>query len=58
MEVYFDPQNPSENSLTDFADLADTWRGRAIVLLTMCGIFIAVVLLLDRTIGKRPESKI
>ena len=57
VKVYFDPQNPSENSLTEFAVLADTWRGRAIVLLIMCAIFASVVLLFDRTIGDRSAAK-
>ena len=57
VKVYFDPENPSENSLTDFAELVDTWRSRAIVLLIMCVIFASFVLLFDRTIGKRSAAQ-
>jgi hypothetical protein len=57
VKVYFDPQNPAENSLTDFVELADIWRGRGIVLLTFCGVFVAVVVLLDLTVGRaRPKG--
>jgi hypothetical protein len=56
MKVYFDPQNPSENSLTDFADLADTRRGEAIVLLIFCVVFASVVVTFDLTIGKRSAA--
>ena len=50
--IYFDPLNPAENSLTSFADLADTWLARGIVLLVFSAFFIAVVGLLDLTVGR------
>jgi hypothetical protein len=58
VRVYFDAQSPAKNALTDFADLADTSRARGIVMLVMSGIFVPVVLLLDRTLGKRRPEKI
>lgn len=54
--VYFDPLDPRYNSLTDFAELADTWRARGIVVLGLCAVFVAGVVLLDLTVGRaRPK---
>ena len=52
VKVYFDSRNPSENSLTDFSVLSDTWRGRAIVLLIFSALFAGSIILFDLTVGK------
>jgi hypothetical protein len=46
VRVYFDPLQPANNALTDFADLGDRWFARGIALLIFSAFFIAVVLLL------------
>ncbi len=56
VKVYFDSQNPAENSLTDFAELAAAWRGRAIVLFIMCAAFASAVLALDHRAKSRSSN--
>jgi hypothetical protein len=50
--VYFDSLQPAENSLTDFVELADTWRARAIVALGFTVLFIAVALIMRLVASK------
>ena len=55
--VYFDPMNPTENALTDFAELGDRLFASGIGVLIFSGLFVGLVLLFDLTIGKvRPEG--
>jgi hypothetical protein len=44
--VYFASLQPAENSLTDFAELADIWHARAIVVGVSTVLFVAVALMM------------
>jgi hypothetical protein len=50
--VYFDPLNPTENSLTDFAELGGAWLARGVGMLVFSGLLVGFVFLFDRAIGK------
>ncbi len=50
--VYYDSLNPAENSLTDFAELSDTWRDRAVVLAIMVILLATGAFLIERVRGK------
>jgi hypothetical protein len=54
--VYFDSLQPAENSLTDFAELADIWRGRAIVVGVFTVLFAAVALIM-RMVARKTLAK-
>ncbi len=54
--LYFDSLQPAENSLTDFAELADIWRGRAIVVGVFTALFVAVGLIM-RLVARKTLPK-
>jgi hypothetical protein len=55
--VYFDSLQPAENSLNDFAELADIWRGRAIVILVFTVLLVAVALIIMRLGARKTLSR-
>jgi hypothetical protein len=55
--VYFDPLDPAENALTDFAELGDRLFVYGIGVLIFSGFFVGVVLLFDLTISTLVSTK-
>lgn len=56
--VYYDPQNPRENSLTDFAILADNQEAMAVGVICLWAIICACAFVIERLLRKRASPSL